>query len=278
MTFYITTPIYYVNDKPHIGHAYTTIAADVTARWQRLSGQDVYFLTGTDEHGQKVEASAAKAGIDPQTFCDTVSQTFRHLAKHINASHDDFIRTTETRHKQGAQELWKRLSASGDIYLGSYAGWYAVRDEAFYQESELINGKAPTGADVAWVEEPSWFFKLSKYTEPLLKFYADNPNFIRPESRYNEVVRFVEGGLRDLSISRTTFKWGVPVPDDEQHVMYVWLDALANYLTALGWPEDTQGLYKKYWPANIHLVGKDILRFHAVYWPAFLMSAGLWEM
>ena len=263
--YYITTPIYYVNDKPHLGHAYTSVACDAIARFMRLDGLNVRFLTGTDEHGQKVEKSAKTAGIPPQAFVDEVSEHFREMARLLHLTNDDFIRTTEPRHKQVVQELWKKLEAAGDIYLGSYAGWYAMRDEAFYQESELVDGKAPTGAEVEWVEEPSYFFRLSKYTQPLLDYYAAHPDFILPESRRNEVLRFVEGGLHDLSISRTTFSWGIPVPGDEKHIMYVWLDALANYLTADG----------GFWPANLHMVGKDILRFHAVYWPAFLMSAKL---
>lgn len=274
--YYITTPIYYVNDAPHIGHAYTTIACDVIARFMQLDGYDVQFLTGTDEHGQKVEQSAKKLGVDPQTFTDQVSQKFRDLADDLNCAHTDFIRTTEDRHKKAAQKLWQQLEDQGQIYLGHYAGWYAVRDEAFYAESELVDGKAPTGADVEWVEEPSYFFKLSVWQEPLLKFYADHPDFIAPTSRRNEVISFVKGGLRDLSISRTTFKWGVPVPTNPEHIMYVWLDALTNYMTAVGFgdPEKSE-TFKKYWPADLHVVGKDILRFHAVYWPAFLLAAGI---
>ena len=269
--FYITTPIYYVNDRPHIGHAYTSVACDVLARFKRLSGVNVKFLTGTDEHGQKVEKSAASQGIPPQAMADANSGHFREMAALMNISNDDFIRTTEERHKKSAQALWKKMADAGHIYLGSYSGWYAVRDEAYYQESELVNGKAPTGADVEWVEEPSYFFNLSKWQEKLLAFYAANPNFIQPESRRNEIISFVGGGLRDLSVSRTTFSWGIPVPGDEKHIMYVWLDALANYLSALGYP-DMQG---DFWPADLHMVGKDIIRFHAVYWPAFLMAADL---
>ncbi len=264
-TYYITTPIYYVNDKPHLGHAYTSVACDAIARYMRLDGMEVKFLTGTDEHGQKVEKSAKAAGVPPQAFVDEVSEHFREMGRILNLTNDDFIRTTEPRHIKAAQEMWKRLEASGDIYLANYGGWYATRDEAFYAESELVNGKAPTGAEVEWVEEPSYFFKLSKYEQPLLDFYAANPDFILPESRRNEVTSFVKGGLKDLSISRTTFEWGVPVPNDEAHIMYVWLDALTNYWTAADGK----------WPADLHMVGKDILRFHAVYWPAFLMSAKL---
>ncbi len=278
--FYLTTPIYYVNDKPHIGHAYTTLACDVLARFHRLDGEDVHFLTGTDEHGQKVEKSAQAAGVDPQTFTDEVSQNFRRLAADMNYSNDDFIRTTEPRHIAACQALWRAIRDNGHIYLGSYAGWYAVRDEAFYAESELTeddNGTkvAPSGAEVEWVEEPSYFFDLSKWQQPLLDFYAANPDFIGPETRRNEVVSFVAGGLNDLSVSRTSFKWGVPVPDDPDHIMYVWLDALNNYQTAVGYPDTESEMYSKYWPADLHMVGKDILRFHAVYWPAFLMAAGL---
>jgi len=273
--YYITTPIYYVNDKPHIGHAYTSVACDVIARFMRLCGREVFFLTGTDEHGQKVEKSAANAGIPPQAFVDEVSEHFRHMVDILKLSNDDFIRTTELRHIAATQAIWKKLEASGDIYLDSYSGWYSVRDEAFYAESELVNGKAPTGADVEWVEEPSYFFRLSQWQERLLAFYEQNPDFILPQTRRNEVISFVKGGLKDLSISRTTFRWGIPVPGDEKHIMYVWLDALTNYLTAVGYPEESADSFKTYWPASLHMVGKDILRFHAVYWPAFVMSAGL---
>lgn len=274
-TYYITTPIYYVNDKPHLGHAYTSVACDVIARFMRLDGHTVKFLTGTDEHGQKVEKSAKAAGIPPQAFVDEVSTHFRDMGMTLKLSNDDFIRTTEPRHIRAAQALWKRLEAAGDIYLGSYAGWYSVRDEAYFAESELVDGKAPTGAPVEWVEEESYFFKLSKYQQPLLDFYKANPDFILPEARRNEVIRFVEGGLKDLSISRTTFSWGVPVPDNDKHIMYVWLDALTNYLTAAGFPDMEGAQYNSFWPASLHMVGKDIVRFHAVYWPAFLMSAEL---
>lgn len=279
-SFYITTPIYYVNDSPHIGHAYTTLACDVMARFKRLDGFDVFFLTGTDEHGQKVEKSAALAGIEPQIFTDRVSQNFRDLADAMNFSHDQFIRTTEPRHARASQEIWKRLADNGHIYLDKYAGWYAVRDEAFYDESELTKEadgtlKAPSGAEVEWVEEPSYFFDLSKWQDRLLEFYDKNPDFIAPASRRNEVISFVKSGLHDLSISRTSFSWGVPVPGDPDHIMYVWLDALTNYLTATGFPDMDDPNFTKYWPADIHMVGKDILRFHTVYWPAFLMGAGL---
>jgi methionyl-tRNA synthetase len=274
-SFYITTPIYYVNDRPHIGHAYTSIACDVLARFHRLSGDEVKFLTGTDEHGQKIEKSANNAGIAPKEFVDSVSVYFRDMGKLLNLSNDDFIRTTEPRHIKAAQDIWKRMMERGHIYLGSYAGWYAVSDEAYYQESEIVDGKAPSGSAVEWVEEPSYFFDLSKWEAPLLKFYEENPDFIAPASRRNEIISFVKGGLKDLSISRTTFKWGIPVPSDEKHVMYVWLDALTNYLSALGYPDMDAKDYKQFWPANVHMVGKDIIRFHCVYWPAFLMAADL---
>jgi methionyl-tRNA synthetase len=274
-SYFVTTPIYYVNDSPHIGHAYTTLSCDVLARFKRLDGYDVHFLTGTDEHGQKVEKSAAAAGLDPQTFTDQVSVQFRALAERLNCSFDDFIRTTEPRHTRSCQALWLKLVERGEIYLGSYAGWYAVRDEAFYAESELVDGKAPTGADVEWVEEPSYFFRLSAWQDRLLAFYEANPDCIGPRSRRNEVMSFVKSGLHDLSVSRTSFKWGVPVPNDPAHIMYVWLDALTNYITAVGYPDVDSALFQRYWPAALHMVGKDILRFHTVYWHAFLMAAGL---
>ncbi|HYD29244.1 MAG TPA: methionine--tRNA ligase [Azospirillaceae bacterium] len=279
--YYVTTPIYYVNDVPHIGHAYTTLACDALARFMRLDGYDVKFLTGTDEHGQKVEKSAKVAGVDPQTFTDRVSQNFRDLTSAMKFSNDDFIRTTEPRHLRSVQNLWKELVKSGHIYLGSYAGWYSVRDEAFYGEDELSqgpNGKkiAPTGAEVEWVEEPSYFFRLSAWQDKLLEFYDKHPDFILPPGKRNEVMSFVKSGLKDLSISRTTFDWGIKVPGDEKHIMYVWLDALTNYITAVSYPDTAEGTpYARYWPADLHMVGKDILRFHAVYWPAFLMAAGL---
>lgn len=272
--YYITSPIYYVNDVPHIGHAYTSLACDIMARFMRMSGYNVHFLTGTDEHGQKVEKSADVKGVEPQKFTDEVSQRFRDLSSLLNLSNDDFIRTTEERHKEGAIALWTKLVDNGYIYLDKYAGWYALRDEAFYTEAELIEGKAPTGAEVEWVEEPSYFFALSKFQDKLLKFYEDNPNFIEPESRRNEVISFVKGGLFDLSVSRTSFKWGIKVPQDPNHVMYVWLDALTNYISALGYPDESES-YKNFWPADLHIVGKDILRFHAIYWPAFLMAADI---
>ncbi|BBJ32069.1 methionine--tRNA ligase [Rickettsia asiatica] len=272
-TYYITTPIYYVNDVPHIGHAYTSVASDVIARFMRLSGFDVMFLTGTDEHGQKVEKAAMNKNIDPQKFTDQTSESFRHLMTAIHISNDDFIRTTENRHKEAVAVFWQKLLDNGTIYEGFYEGWYAVRDEAFFDESELTSdGLAPTGAPVEWVKEPSYFFNLSKWQDKLLEFYEANPDFIRPISRRNEVISFVKSGLKDLSVSRTTFNWGIKVPNDAKHVIYVWLDALANYISALGY-HDEQSNYGKFWPADLHVVGKDILRFHAVYWPAFLMAA-----
>jgi methionyl-tRNA synthetase len=278
--YYITTPIYYVNDDPHIGHAYTTLACDVLARFKRMDGYDVHFLTGTDEHGQKVEKAAEAAGVDPQSFTDRVSQNFRDLAERMNFSHDDFIRTTEDRHTRACQALWQKLIESGDIYLGSYAGWYAVRDEAFYAESELTKGTngeklAPTGAPVEWVEEPSYFFRLSAWGDRLLQWYEAKPDCIGPASRRNEVMSFVKGGLQDLSVSRVSFKWGILVPNDPGHIMYVWLDALTNYTTAVGYPDVNSDMFSKFWPCDLHMVGKDIVRFHAVYWPAFLMAAGI---
>ena len=273
-TYYLTTPIYYVNDKPHIGHAYTTLACDVLARFKRLDGYNVMFLTGTDEHGQKVQDAAEKAGVAPQAFTDTVSQNFRDLTSAMNFSNEQFIRTTEPRHYESCRHIWNMLLEKGHIRLDKYAGWYSVRDEAFFTETELVDGKAPTGAPVEWVEEPSYFFALSEWQQPLLDYYEAHPDFIAPPGRLNEIRSFVKGGLKDLSISRTTFDWGVPVPNDDEHVMYVWLDALTNYLTALDWQNDGAD-YSTYWPCDLHMVGKDILRFHAVYWPAFLMAAGL---
>lgn len=276
---FITTPIYYVNGAPHIGHAYTSIAADVMARFKRLDGYDVFFLTGTDEHGQKVEAAARTAALEPQAYTDKISADFRAMSDAMGVSYDQWIRTTEQRHKESCCALWERIEKAGDIYLGHYEGWYSVRDEAFYDEDELItkpdgSKTAPTGAPVEWVKEPSYFFRLSDWQDRLLKFYEDNPDFIAPSSRKSEVLSFVKGGLHDLSVSRTTFNWGIPVPNAPGHVMYVWLDALTNYITAAGFP-DTNADKWAYWPADAHFVGKDIIRFHAVYWPAFLMSAGI---
>ncbi len=279
-TYFLSTPIYYVNGSPHLGHAYTSTAADALARWQRLRGREVFFLTGTDEHGQKVEAAAKQAGIAPLEFANRVSDDFRDMAARMNISNDDFIRTTEARHKASCQEIWRRIQANGFIHLGAYEGYYAVRDEAYYDESETIlkpdgtRVAAASGAPVEWVVEPSYFFKLSAFQDRLLEYYEQNPGFIAPNAKRNEIVSFVKSGLRDLSISRTKFSWGIPVPGDESHVMYVWLDALVNYITACGFP-DLSGPRGKFWPADLHLVGKEIIHFHAVYWPAFLMAAGL---
>jgi methionyl-tRNA synthetase len=273
--FFITTPIYYVNDLPHLGHAYTTVACDALARFMRLDGRRVKFLTGTDEHGQKVEQSARAAGISPQEFVDRNSAKFREVARLLNVSHDEFIRTTEPRHTRAVQALWRELDQRGEIYLGRFAGWYAVRDEAFYDESELVDGRAPSGAEVEWLEEENYFFRLSAWQDRLLAYYEANPDAVAPRSRRNEVISFVKGGLKDLSISRTSFSWGIPVPDNPKHVIYVWLDALINYITALGYPDIEKTDFRMFWPTVLHVVGKDILRFHSVYWPAFLMAAGL---
>src|SRR4051794_20496038 len=277
--FYITTPIYYVNGAPHLGHAYTSIAADAVARWKRLDGEHVFFLTGTDEHGQKVQKAAEAAGMDPQAFTDQVSQQFRDLGRIFNLSNDVFIRTTEPRHALATQAIWRRLRERDEIYLGAYEGWYAVRDETFYNEDELTTGPdgtrlAPTGAPVEWVREPSYFFRLSAWQERLLQFYDANPDFVSPPHRRNEVVSFVRGGLTDLAVSRSGGTWGGPVPGDPGHTVYVWLDALINYVTAAGFPDEADPLWR-FWPADVHVVGKDIIRFHAVIWPAVLMAAGL---
>ena len=266
--FYITTPIYYVNDKPHIGHAYTNIVSDIIARFKRLDGYDVKFLTGTDEHGQKVEKSAQNALTKTQDYVDKIAQNFLFLTKSLNLSNSDFIRTTEMRHKHFVQSLWKKLVEKHQIYLGRYSGWYSIRDEAYFMESELIDGHAPSGAPVEWIEESSYFFKLSSFQEKLLTFYRDNPDFVHPKSKRNEVMSFIQLGLKDLSISRTSFKWGIKVPSDESHIVYVWFDALCNYISALN--DDLS-----FWPVNLHIIGKDIMRFHAIYWPAFLMAADL---
>ncbi len=272
-TIYVTTPIYYVNDAPHIGHAYTTLAADTLARWKRLAGFETRFHTGTDEHGLKIEQASAKAGVTPTQHVDKYAKRFSDLWATLETSHDDFIRTTEPRHKAVVEQMWRRMVEAGDIYLGSYEGWYSVGDEAYFTEDELVDGKAPSGHEVSWLVEPSYFFKLSKYGPALLKLLEERPDFVRPKTRYNEVKAFVESGLQDISVSRTTFSWGVPVPDGEGHVIYVWVDALTNYISALGGPG--AALYERFWGSAVHLIGKDILRFHAVYWPAFLMSAGL---
>ena len=275
--YYLTAAIPYANGEPHIGHAYEVIAADALARFMRLDGREVRFQTGIDEHGLKNEQAARNLGISPQALVDRISAKFRALYDRLGITYDDFIRTTEPRHKKGAQELWRRMRKE-DIYLGRYAGWYSVRDEAYFDEAELALGEkgqklAPSGAPVEWVEEESYFFRLSAYQERLLQLYESRPEFIEPESRRNEIVSFVKSGLHDLSISRTTFSWGVPVPDAPKHVMYVWLDALSNYITALGYPDGAD--MARFWPADLHLIGKDITRFHAIYWPAFLMSAGV---
>ena len=276
--FYITTPIYYPSAKPHMGHAYSSIIADFFARFKIIDGFDVHFLTGTDEHGLKIQRSAEKAGKDPQMFCDQISQTFRDLSDTLNLSNTDFIRTTEARHKKTVQHLWSELEKNDDIYLSNYSGWYSVSDEAFYNEDEIeeIDGKKiaiSSKSSVEWIEEESYFFRLSKWEKPLLNYYEANPDFISPVSRKNEVISFVKSGLKDLSISRKSFSWGIPVPNNQHHVIYVWLDALTNYLSALNYPNTDDDLFKKFWPASIHLIGKDILRFHAVYWPAFLLAA-----
>ncbi|QRM55503.1 methionine--tRNA ligase [Sinorhizobium sp. BG8] len=278
--FYITTAISYPNGRPHIGHAYELIATDAIARYERLDGRDVFFLTGTDEHGQKMQQTARKEGLTAQELADKNSHEFKNMAVLLNASNDDFIRTTEPRHHEAVKDIWNRMNAAGDLYKDSYSGWYSVRDEAYYQESETElrdDGVryGPQGTPVEWVEEESFFFRLSAYQDRLLKHYEDNPDFIGPSERRNEVISFVKSGLKDLSMSRTTFDWGIPVPDAPGHVMYVWVDALTNYITATGYLTNPEGPRAKYWPANIHIIGKDIIRFHAVYWPAFLMSAGL---
>ena len=277
--FYITTAISYPNGPPHIGHAYEAIAADVIARFQRAQGRDVRFQTGTDEHGLKMAQAARAEGVEPRAFADKMSRLFQEMCDTLNVSYDRFIRTSEADHYRASQAIWTAMEERGDLYLDRYEGWYSVRDEAYYEPEELTNAEdgtklSPQGTPVEWTVEESWFFRLSKYQEPLLNHYAANPDFIQPESRRNEVVRFVEGGLKDLSISRTSFDWGVPVPGSNSHVMYVWLDALTNYITGLGYPDETE-LWKRYWPADVHLIGKDVVRFHAVYWPAFLMSAGV---
>jgi methionyl-tRNA synthetase len=277
--FYITTAINYPNGRPHIGHAYEAIATDVVARFQRQRGRDVFFLTGTDEHGLKMAQTARDKGVEPAALANEMSSYFKAMDERLNISCDRFIRTTEPDHHRASQAIWRAMMEAGDIYLGRYEGWYSVRDEAYYDEKELVTAEtgeklSPQGTLVEWTVEESWFFRLSKYQEPLLRHYRENPDFIRPEARRNEVMRFVEGGLSDLSISRSSFDWGVKVPGDERHVMYVWVDALTNYLTGIGYPDETEA-YRKYWPADIHMIGKDIVRFHTVYWPAFLMSAGL---
>ena len=276
--YYITTPIYYPSAKPHMGHAYSSIIADFFARFKRIDGYKVYFLTGTDEHGLKIQRAAEKKGVEPLAFCNEISKTFKNLSKTLNLTNNDFIRTTESRHKKSVQYLWKELKKNDDIYLSKYSGWYSVSDEAFYNEDEIedldnkkvaISSKSP----VEWVDEESYFFRLSKWEKALLEFYEKNPDFISPASRKNEVISFVKSGLKDLSVSRKSFSWGIKVPNDDDHVIYVWLDALTNYISALNYPNKDDELYKKFWPASVHLIGKDILRFHAIYWPAFLLAA-----
>ncbi|MCZ7643131.1 MAG: methionine--tRNA ligase [Pseudorhodoplanes sp.] len=279
--FFITTAISYPNGAPHIGHAYEAIATDAIARFKRLDGYDVFFLTGTDEHGQKIQQTAVKEGLTAKELVDRNSQRFRAMVARMNCSNDDFIRTTEERHRRSSMAIWERMKANGDIYLSKYAGWYSVRDEAYYAESEThlseqkVRIASKTGTPVEWVEEESYFFRLSAYQDKLLDLYKRHPDFVLPKERLNEVASFVRGGLQDLSISRTTFDWGIKVPGDEKHVMYVWVDALTNYITAVGFPDVESVSYRRYWPADLHVIGKDIVRFHAVYWPAFLMSAGL---
>jgi methionyl-tRNA synthetase len=279
--FYITTAISYPNGPPHIGHAYEAIATDAIARFMRLDGYDVYFLTGTDEHGQKIQQTAAKEGLTPQQLLDRNVPRFQAMVERMGCSNDDFIRTTQERHHRSSEEIWRRMEKNGDIYLDKYAGWYSVRDEAYYAEDEThlnehkVRLASKTGTPVEWVEEESYFFKLSAYQDKLLKLYADVPDFVLPKERLNEVASFVSGGLRDLSLSRTTFDWGIRVPGNAKHIMYVWVDALTNYITAVGFPDDQSAMFKRYWPAALHVIGKDIVRFHAVYWPAFLMSAGI---
>jgi len=277
--FYITTAINYPNGRPHIGHAYEAIAADVIARFQRAQGREVFFQTGTDEHGLKMAQAARAESIEPIEMADRMVRIFKEMDELLNISYDRFIRTTEPAHHRASQAIWRAMAEKGDLYLGRYEGWYSVRDEAFYEDAELIADEggqklSPQGTPVEWTVEESWFFRLSAYQDRLLALYAERPDFIRPDSRRNEVLRFVEGGLQDLSVSRTSFDWGVPVPDSPGHVMYVWLDALTNYITGVGYP-DEGATWERYWPADIHLIGKDVVRFHAVYWPAFLMSAGI---
>jgi methionyl-tRNA synthetase len=279
-SYFITTPIFYPNGVPHIGHAYTALASDVIARFQRLDGKDVLFLTGTDEHGLKMKQTALAEGLTPQQLADRNSQRFRDMMTALNISQDDFIRTTEPRHRAACQAIWQRMEKAGDIYLGKYAGWYSVRQEAYFDEKETTLGpdgvrREPLGSPVEWTEEETYFFRLSNYPEKLLAYYDAHPEFIGPPERRNEVLSFVKGGLQDLSISRATLDWGIPVPGDPKHVMYVWVDALTNYLTAAGFPNAESEKFKRYWPAALHVIGKDILRFHAVYWPAFLLSAGI---
>ncbi|WP_210482943.1 methionine--tRNA ligase [Microvirga antarctica] len=278
-TFYISTAISYPNGAPHIGHAYEIVASDAVARFKRIDGFDVFFLTGTDEHGLKIQQTADRSGTTPKALVDEMAAKFQAMADRLDASYDRFIRTTDSDHLAATQELWRRMEERGDIYLSKYSGWYSVRDEAYYDEAELARQpdgsfRAPSGTPVEWIEEESYFFRLSAYQDRLLQHYEDNPDFISPPTRRNEIVSFVRSGLQDLSISRTTFNWGLPVPNDPRHVMYVWVDALTNYLTGCGFPDETSERWR-YWPADVHIIGKDIVRFHTVYWPAFLLSAGL---
>ena len=278
--YYITTAIAYPNGPPHIGHAYEAIATDAIARFMRLDGRDVFFLTGTDEHGIKMLQTAAKENLTPRQLVERNVPRFQAMVKKFNCSNDDFIRTTEARHYRSSEAIWERMEAAGDIYLDKYSGWYSVRDEAYYDESEIrldANGQrlGPNGTPVEWVEEESYFFKLSKYADKLLELYRRIPDFVLPKERLNEVASFVRGGLQDLSLSRSTFDWGIKVPGSPKHIMYVWVDALTNYITAVGFPDTESAKFKRYWPADLHVIGKDIVRFHAVYWPAFLMSAGV---
>ncbi|MBW2520470.1 MAG: methionine--tRNA ligase [Deltaproteobacteria bacterium] len=275
-SFYITTPIYYVNDVPHIGHAYTTLACDVMARYKRSRGYEVFFLTGTDEHGQKVEKAAHAKGETPLELADRVVKRFQSLWDKLDISHTDFIRTSQERHKEAVQEIFKRIEAKGDIYLGEYEDWYCTPCETFWTETQLLDGNCPDcGRPTDKLKEESYFFRMSQYQEQLLKHIEDNPDFIQPKTRRNEILSFVREGLRDLSISRTTFSWGIPVPNNEKHVIYVWFDALTNYISALGFPKDDDGNFQQFWPCDVHVIGKDILRFHTVYWPTFLMAAGI---
>ena len=273
--YYITTPIYYPSGKPHMGHAYSSIIADVIARYKRLEGYKVHFLTGTDEHGLKIQREAEKNKKNTQQFCDELSEKFKDLTRILNLSNNDFIRTTEKRHYKSVEDLWNKLVLSGDIYLDKYKGWYSVSDEAYYDNDEIEDKNdfkisKSSGSKVEWVEEESYFFKLSAWSKNLLDLYKSNPDFILPNSRKNEVIKFVEKGLKDLSVSRTSFSWGIPVPKNKKHVIYVWLDALTNYLSALNYPDTSSDLYKNFWPADLHVIGKDILRFHAIL-PAFYL-------
>lgn len=274
--YYITTPIYYVNDVPHIGHAYTTLACDVLARYKRARGYEVFFLTGTDEHGQKVEKAAQSQGETPLELADRVVKRFQSLWEKLNVAESDFIRTTQERHKKAVSELFNIIEKKGDIYLGEYEDWYCTPCETFWTETQLMDGNCPDcGRPTDKLKEESYFFRMSKYQEALVKHIEENPDFIQPRTRKNEILSFIKDGLRDLSISRTTFSWGIPVPGNERHVLYVWFDALTNYISGLGYPEDAEGKYGKFWPVDAHVIGKDILRFHAVYWPTFLLAAGL---